>query len=152
MFFLFFPHFILIYLFLKTTGPQGKSPGFSLFNRLVTLFLFLPVWVFVAAHSFLQMRRTGATFQLRLADSRLCAWELWPTGLATPRHVEYSQTRDQTHCPALAAGFLTAGPPGRILNIYFKLLLWETKNCVTQKVELSDPPVTVSMYFLFQLI
>ena len=28
----------------------------------------------------------------------------------------------------------------------------ETKNCVAQKVDSSDPPVTVSMFFLFQLI
>jgi len=41
-------------------------------------------------------------------------------GLTALWHVEYSQTRDQTHAPTLAGGFLTTGSPGKSTKNHFK--------------------------------
>ena len=40
-------------------------------------------------------------------------------GLAAPRHVESSLTRDQTCSSALAGAFLTTGPPRKSRDSYF---------------------------------
>ena len=43
------------------------------------------------------------------------AQELWLTGLVAPWHVASSMS------PALADGFLTTGPPGKSLWVFFQL-------------------------------
>ena len=40
------------------------------------------------------------------------------TGLAAPSHVGSSQTRNQTHIPALAGEFLTTGLPGKASKFF----------------------------------
>ena len=45
--------------------------------------------------------------------SRACRLQqLWPVGLAAPRHVEPSWTGIKPLAPALESGFLTTGPQG----------------------------------------
>ena len=45
------------------------------------------------------------------SQTRLSDWtELM--GLVSPQHVEFSQTKDQTHVRALAVRFFTTPPPG----------------------------------------
>ena len=52
---------------------------------------------------------------MHLNFSSCSAWaqKLWHKGSVALRHVGSSQTRDQTHAPVLAGGFLTTEPPGK---------------------------------------
>ena len=52
-------------------------------------------------------------------------------GLSCLWHVESSQTRDQTCVPALAAGFLTTGPPGKS---------WQENFFLTKIIHTQDNP------------
>ena len=114
----------------------------SFFNFLFSFYLFIYFWlpqVFVAARglslvtaiegqSLLQcmgfslrwllllqsmVSRAHRLWQLQLAHSKVCAQQLWCISLVTLMHVGSSWTRDQTHTPALAGGFLTTGQPGK---------------------------------------
>ena len=57
--------------------------------------------------------------------------QLWCMGLAKPRCVESSRTRDGTHALTLVDGFSTTGSPGKsyfIFKIYYPAV-WEIKCC-----------------------
>ena len=57
--------------------------------------------------------------QLPCADSRVHVLQwLWHTGLVAPRHVESSQTRDQTCVPASAGRFLSPIPARKSLILF----------------------------------
>ena len=63
----------------------------------------------VVALLILEYRLQASRLQgLRHMDS-----QFWHTALVAPRHQGSSPTRDQTHTPALAGGFLTTEQPGK---------------------------------------
>ena len=84
--------------------------------------------LFVLVHSFSLLLSTGS----RCADFSNCSrqlgshgvWLFFSFSLVVPRDVKSSQTRDWTHAPALAGGFLSIVPPGKllfqVLNLLFK--------------------------------
>ena len=54
--------------------------------------------------------------------------------LVALRHVESSQTRDQTHVSVLLGGFSTTEPPGKPLAFLFDLLVcWTFKHEIDKK-------------------
>ena len=73
---------------------------------------------------------------LQLAGSRARAQSLWPVGVAAPRHVGSSWTRDWTISSALAGGFLSTGPPGKSDNSFWFVvsgLWWELMESSSEK-------------------
>ena len=52
------------------------------------------------------------------------AWaqELWLRGLVDPWHVGSSWNRDRPMSTALAGGFLTIGPPGNCVSLFFLIV------------------------------
>ena len=87
---------------------------FFLFQKIYLIFYFQLHWVFVAAHGLslaagsrcyypvvLQEFLTAVASVLEHSLQRAWAQQLWCRGLAAPRHVESSQSSDQTYIPCV---------------------------------------------------
>ena len=81
------------------------------------------IWAQWATHIYLFLQWL---LLLRSTGSRVWAQQSWPTGLVAPSHVESFWIRIEPMSPALAGRFLTAGPPGKPLFVYFfRVLIWQ---------------------------
>ena len=74
---------------------------------------------------------------------------MWHAGLAVPRHVESSSTRDQTHVSCIAGGFFTTEPPGKPhCGVFFCINLYLLKN----RTKISFPFMTERLGHLLNFV
>ena len=114
---LYFHSFIYFWLCWVLVAPCGlslvvASGGYSL----VVAHRLLHVVASLFVKHRLQSAQASSSCSMR-------AQQLWLMGLAAPRHVGSSPTRDQTCVPSLQGGFLTTGPPGKPKTAYILLKL-----------------------------
>ena len=104
--------------------PGTHSPSwFSYIYLCIFQIIFDCVGSVLFLKSFLQLQTAGATlhcgaraslqqlFLLQSMGSRGWVQQLWPTGLAAPRHVKSSRTSDRTGVPCIARWILNHWTP-----------------------------------------